>query len=105
MKRGLQSESKSNPDETRAVTKCDLIPPPAFLTETSILYTDGRTDKQTHGLTHRQTDRQSDSSIPQKTFVLRGCNDYHQSNRPIRGFEPVISRAASGGGFFFHLSN
>ena len=48
---------------TRAVTECDLIPPPSALTESSILCTDGRTDTR--------TDRQADSSIPQKTFVLR----------------------------------
>ena len=44
----------------RAVTKCDLIPLPALLTETSILYTDGHTD------------RQADSSITLNTFVLQG---------------------------------
>ena len=32
--------------KTRAVTKCDLIPPASTLTETSILHTDGHTDTQ-----------------------------------------------------------
>ena len=60
---------------TRAVTECDLIPPPACaLTETSILYTDGHMHGRTHGWMDTRTDGQADSSVPTKTFVLRGYN-------------------------------
>ena len=48
---------------TRAVIECELNPPASALTETSIFL---------HMPTHRRTNRQADSSIPPKTFVLRG---------------------------------
>ena len=62
--------------ETRAVTKCDLIPPSSALTETS--NTDG------HGQKHGRKDRQDDSSIPPKAFVLQGYKEHEcTANEPF----------------------
>ena len=54
--------------KNRAITKCDLPPPPALGRNLYFV------SKRTHERTDTRTDGQVDSSISPKTFVLRGIN-------------------------------
>ena len=56
--------------KTRAVTKCDLVPPPALWQKTSILDSDEYTDSQ--------MDKQADSSIPPENTCFTGTESLFQ---------------------------